>query len=214
MAIVDETDQRIMELLVEQLRTPLVQIRQLLERGDEVALRSADVVSAQGLRALDAYLMTRQPHALQFEPVAVGGVLYDVAHELTPLAKQYGREIQLDHRAKFGSLLADKVYLHQLLSLVGEVMIKAPHVSRDSREVVLGSHSSQTGVVAGAFLNSTEPPLASTQYSIASWQPDASVEVATLLAARLETALRAYKHYTLPGIGIRLSPSRQLRLWT
>lgn len=210
----DNVDERITELLVEQLRVPLVQIRQLLEQGGAESVQSATIVSAQSLRALDGFLLTRQQTTLRFEPVSVGAVLYDVAHELSPLAMQYGRELRLDHRAKYGSLMADRAYLEQLLGLVGEVMIKLPLQERELREVVLGSHRSQDGVVAGAFTPRTTLPIADREHGVASWQPSASIEIASLLARRLETVLRPYKHLSMPGVGIRLTPSRQLRLWT
>lgn len=208
-----DNEDYITEQMVDQLRLPLTQIRQLLERGDPASLQSAAIISAQSLRALDAYVLTRQPNVLRFEPISVGSMLYDVAHELSPLAKQYGRHIQLDNRARFGSLLTDRQYLHQLLGLVGEIVIKMPHAKDNSTDIILGTHSSQRGVVAGAFLGSGSPQIKSTIHNFVSWQQQASVEVAGLLAERLKTVLRAYRHYTMPGIGVRLEPSKQLRLW-
>ena len=204
-----DADNHMIELLAEQLRLPLVQIRQLIELGGSDNAQSVSVIAAQSLRALDAFLLTKQASALRIEPVAVGAVLYDVAHELAPLAKQYGRTIELDHRARYGSLMTDRQHLQSVLSLVGEAMITSPINTHD---IVLGTHSSQRGVIAGVFASRVD--VSSRQRSAdLYWQKRASWDVAEQLAAQLQTNLRGYRHASLPGVGVRLSPSRQLRMF-
>lgn len=200
-------DDDMVSMLADQLRVPLVQIQQLMELGGDGAMQSASILSIQSLRAIDAFLLSRDVSELRIEPVAVGAVLYDVAHELEPLAKQYGRYIEIDHRAKYGSLLTNKRHLEYVLGLIGEVLITSP---AETKHVVLGSHSSQREVVAGVFAGdvSSDQPAASAQL----WHRQASYEIAAELAEQLTTHIRGYRHRSLPGMGVRLTPSRQLRM--
>lgn len=197
------TDEDMVSMLADQLRVPLVQIQQLAELGGEGLQQAVAILSTQSLRAIDGFLLSRDVSELQFEPVSVGAVLYDVAHDLTPLAKQYRREIEIDHRAKYGSLLTNRRHLEYVLGLIGEVLITAP---AGSRNIILGSHSSQREVVAGVFADeqTSDREL---------WHRRASYEIASVLAQQLSSHIRSYRHRSMPGMGVRLTPSRQLRMW-
>ena len=90
--------QALLAALSDDLALPLLQIKSSLESGGsaEQMLLSAE----NGLQLVEAYKLTlRINHSIEdlaFEPVAVGAVLQDVAHQLTPYAKKYATDLQVD----------------------------------------------------------------------------------------------------------------------
>lgn len=228
--------ERLMMALAEQLKTPLVQIGQLSELlGDDmIASRqhkpttdAIRVLTTQALRAIDAFMLAEKQTSLRLEPVSVGAVLYDVAHDLHALAKEYDMTIEIDSPSRSVPVMADRRTLHALLSLLGGVIIQSPDAPTelpDKRRLILGSHSSKDGVVVGAFGShnqSTPAGLTAVRalYGRASQgsgesglQGMASMMLADTLSAQLQSVLKAYKHGRLQGMGMVLTPSRQLAL--
>lgn len=211
--------------VAEQLKTPLVQINQLAELSEPTSLQSIAVLSTQALRAVDAYLLVRGQVSFELEPVSLGAVLYDVAHELSPLAAEHNRDIQIDVRGRAVPVMAHKQSLQALLGLLGEVVLQLPSFDSNSPDrgyVTLGVHRSHGGVVAGAFSTETirfSPAMVRTLTGRAAQtspttgpQGGASLAVADILATRLDTVLKPYRHASLSGLGARMTPSTQLRL--
>ncbi len=224
---VDSTEQsdRLMMALAEQLKTALVQIGQLAELASDHS--SISIVATQALRSIDAYLRSEQQTSLTLEPVSIGAVLYDVAQELSPLAKQCGVLLTIDEPTKTEPVMAHREALHAMITLVGGTLIQSPqHLDQNTEpaRVVLGCHRAKGGIVVGAFADHTQVSAAnladtraiygravqaSTQTGL---QGAASLVLADKLTTQLQSVLKAYKHSSLHGVGALLLPSKQLQL--
>jgi len=208
-------------MLAQQLKSPLIQINHIAETAEQTALADVAVLSSQALRAIDAYLLLQQAK-LSFEPVSIGAVLYDVAHDLSPLARQYNVDIEIDSRGRAGSILAHKPSLQALIALLGEVFVQAPR--QTARPIIIGAHRSATGIVAGVFAQDSIGQASLTAVrklrdrtqglAETGTHGQASLLIADSLAEALGTTLNAYRHSKVSGLGARLVPSRQLRFVT
>jgi signal transduction histidine kinase len=100
--------------LSEDLSLPLMQIKTTLEAIEGKALSEkhteAMALSAEaGLQLIEAYrlaLKSDYNSQLEMEPVAIGAVLQEVAHNLSPYAKQYATDLEVDVTGKLTPLTA------------------------------------------------------------------------------------------------------------
>lgn len=217
------SSERLLMALAEQLKSPLVQIAQLSELAQEGSHTSVSILSKHALRSVDAFLRSEKQMMLELEPVSVGSVMYDVAHELAPLAKEYGVELRIDERGRGAPIMAKRKDLELILTLLGGVLVQSPAEEHTAEKtVVLGSHTTKGGIIVGAFGDHDHAPaamIAGTRklYGRAPQAASgahglASVALADKLAAQLQTTLRAYKHGSSIGMGALFVPSKQLRL--
>lgn len=202
------------DLVADQLKMPLLQIRHLIELSKADRDEQIMTLASRALRTIDAYELAHGQSRLALEPVSVGSVMYDVAHQLFPYAQQYNCDIAIDSKGKHGSIMAERGGLQLLLELLGETLVAMPSKQKRSR-IVLGAHTVKGEVIAGVFRTSKDIELSPRRVngrSAAAWQPDASIGLAELLAVRLDTTLKPYHHNRFPGIGARFLQSSQLRL--
>ncbi len=214
---------RLLIALAEQLKTPLVQIAQLSELAAVDSSASISIITKQALRAVDAFLLAEAQTVLELEPVSVGAVLYDVAHELSPLAREYGVELEIDARGRTVPIMAHQGNLQTLVSLLGSTLIQSVgDTSSEPQRVVLGCHTTKGGIVVGAFGSANETAGASlgvarklygrASQTSADTTATASVMLADKLAVQLQSVLKVYRHSSLQGMGALFAHSKQLRL--
>jgi hypothetical protein len=82
--------ERLLPVLAEELRLPLLQIVRQSEAPDDAAqaLQTIGLSAAQALWFVDTYLLSQQLQqaSLSLEPVAISAVLDEAAHSLSGLA--------------------------------------------------------------------------------------------------------------------------------
>lgn len=221
----DQSNQ-LFSALAEQLKVPLLQIARLSEVSGEAALPRIAVISEHALRLVDAYSQahTQDQTKLLLEPLTTSAVLYEVARQLEPFARQWDFTIEIDQQGKGVPIMAHRDSLRTMLTLLGASLIEA---NADDDEVphhlVLGTHRSARGIVVGAFSSH----LALSQRALkltrelhgraAQAVPSlglaggAGLAIADQLSGQMHAPLRAYRHRSLTGIGSLLTPSRQLQ---
>jgi hypothetical protein len=202
------------ELIAEQLKTPLMHISHLIELADSRRDERIAAIASRALRTIDAYELAHNQTLFDLQPVSVGLVMYDAAHQLHSYAQQYGYEIVIDSRGRQGLVMAHARALQLLLELIGEVMIALPGTHKTQR-IVLGAHLHRGEVIAGVFRPEARLVLAPRQAhgkSSDASQLDGSLAVAEALAVGLRSTLKSYRHNRLPGIGLPFGRSNQLSL--
>lgn len=212
--------------LAEQLKVPLLQIARLSEVSSEAALPRISVISEHALRLVDAYSQVniQNQAKLLLEPLTTSAVLYDVAIQLEPFAKQWDFKVEIDQQGKGIPIMAHRESLNTMLTLLGASLIEAGGETEDMpRNLVLGTHRSSKGIVVGAFSSQIELSQRAVQLTrelhgratqsapSLGLSGGAGLAIADQLSEQMHAPLRAYRHRSLAGIGSLLQPSRQLR---
>ena len=110
-----ETEQLFLSL-AEQMKVPLMQIARHAEAagllGNSLqALQSVHTQADVALKLVDGYMLSMRLASQQHNsyemkaavgPVSVSSMLYDTAHQLTPIAKLYGVELEIEMAGKYG----------------------------------------------------------------------------------------------------------------
>lgn len=154
--------------LSDDLALPLLQIKtsielvQLEDFTKTSVQRQAEAMTLSaeaGLQLIEAYrlaLHVNENVELSLEPVSVGAVLQDVAHELTPYAKQYDTDLEVDVQGKLTPVLAHQASLFAALQCLSASMIRA-QAAQDRQKryrMMLGAHRTPDNVIAaGVFSN-------------------------------------------------------------
>jgi hypothetical protein len=215
--------------LAEELKLPLLQIArqaELGQGGNASDLANIETAATRALWFIDSYLLSHQLHngqlPLQLEPVAVSGVLHDVAHSLSGLAKQYGCNLELEIAGRYPPVMAHRQGLHAALTGLGVTLITAAGTGKT--RVTLAAHSAQGGTVAGVFTEQTGLSQAAFRQGKslygranqalreATAQPGAGVFIADSLFDAMAAQLRVASHRKLTGLAATLPASHQLSL--
>jgi hypothetical protein len=230
-------DERLLQVLAEQMKLPLLQIARRAELGklngeSETSLSSIELTADGALQLIDSYLLSlklaRAQASLELEPVSLSAVLSQTAHQLDKLAKQYNCELELHLSGRYEPIMAHRAGLEAALTSLGYVFIEAqssaPHKTRPILK--LAAHRGKAGIVAGMFADleglSAEmyrrgrslfghgrQPL--TQLTASS---GAGIFVADSLLASMQARLRIAHHQKLTGLAATFNSSNQLRLVT
>ena len=225
--------------LSEDLSLPLLQVRASLElMQKENFAKSAARQHAQtselsidtGLQLLEAYkllLNTENNHKLPMEPMAVGALLEQIAHKLTPYAKQYNTVIEVSAQPRLAPVLVHQPSLNSALEILASSIIRAQAAQSEKKEygLVLGAHRSPDNVIAAGVFSSVHGLSDRTLRAARSLvgkarQPlpavpagaAAGVLVADMLCSAMWQPLRAAAHHNLPGLATMLPASKQLNL--
>lgn len=219
---------RVMLALAEQLKTPLVRIAQLSEaernEHDEAAMITA--LSRQALQSIDTLIFAQQQMMFELEPVSIGAVLYDVAHDLSVATRGQNVQVTIDQRGRDMPVMAHAAGLRAALRMTSDVILQLQDSNEQEqpRHIVLGHHRASEGLVVGSFgastlLTSSSLTTARTLYGRAAQAAPmiglaggASLAIADKLAAQLQSVLAVYRHNSVRGLGLRLLLSKQLRL--
>jgi hypothetical protein len=224
--------------LSEDIALPLIQVKASLELlHSQNYVKAAARQHAQGsllsidtgLQLVEAYrLLLNAEHqsAQPAEPLAIGAVLEDIAHKLSPYAKQYNTSIEVSVQHKLNPILAHQPSLSAALEVLSSSIIRAQSAQSEQKhyQLVLGAHRSPDNVVAAGVFSSVHglsdrtlraarglvgkarQPLPAVPAGAA-----AGVLVADMLCAAMWQPLRAAAHHNLPGLVTMLPASKQLQ---
>lgn len=228
----DVSSARLLLNVAEELKMPFLQIAKKAEigqMGSEPELFSIQVAAETALNLLENYTlgvrMQLDDYEAHLEPVSVPAVLYETSTRLSSLAKSYGVSLELNIAGRYGPVMANKAGLEAALVSLGAALIEAlPAQGTGQLKLHLASHRSPNGIVAGLYGNnkqlSNEVLKKGRKLHNSSRQPlinishtsGAGVFVADALLEAMDLNLHSSKHQGLYGLGIVLSPSRQLEL--
>jgi hypothetical protein len=225
--------------LSEDISLPLLQVKGSLEvlqaqNFAKAAARAHATGSSlsidTGLQLIEAYkllLGAEHNNKLPAEPLAVGAVLEEIAHRLTPYAKQYNTSIEVSVQHKLTPVLAHQPSLSSALEVLSSSIIRAQAAQSEQKKylLVLGAHRSPDNVVAAGVFSSVHGLSDRTLRAARSLvgkarQPlpavpagaAAGVLVADMLCAAMWQPLRAAAHHSLPGLVTILPISKQLQI--
>ena len=224
--------------LSEDLALPLVQIKTSLELLQDASFAKKTIkdqaanmgLSTQaGLQLIDAYrlaLQAQDEQSLPLMPVSVAGILQDIAHDLTPYAKQYDTDLRVDVVGRLTPVLAHKPSLIAALQVLSSSMIRAQAAQSKQKRysLLLGAHRAQdNGIAAGVFSNveglsdrtlRTARSLAGRARQPLPAMPVGSASgilVADMLCAAMWQPLRSAAHRNLHGLAMVVPVSKQLQ---
>jgi len=223
--------------LSDDLALPLLQIRSGLENLEQSNYSKA-VVSEQvrlmtmsadsGLQLAEAYRLVLQLDKLSdlpMEPVAIGAVLDDVAHQLAPYAWEYSTVLEVDVQGRLTPILAHPPSLAAALQVLSSSLIRAQagQTKQKQHKLILGAHRSGTEISAGvytdmhglsdktlraarALVGRARQPMPALPAGAAS-----GVLIADVLCSAMWQPLRAAAHRNLHGLAVTVPASKQLQ---
>lgn len=223
--------------LSDDLVLPFLQIRSTLELLDveKYAKKTAPeraqsmLLSVEsGLQLLSAYrlaLASGSSEAMPLEPVAVGAILQDVAHQLDPYAKQYSTELQIDVRGRLKPVLAHRPSLVAAIQVLSASLIRAQNAENQQKSysILLAAHKNgDNGIAAGVFsdvaglsdktLRSARSLVGKARQPLPNLPSGAAsgVLIADMLCAAMWAPLRASAHRGMNGLSTSVPSSKQL----
>lgn len=224
--------------LSDDLSLPLLQIKSSVETLQQVSFaRVASRAQAEkislsadnGLQLIEAYrlvLKSSQITDMDFEPVAIGAVLQEVAHLLGPYAKKYDTELMVDVQHHLRPVLAHQPSLSAALQVLSASMIRAQaaQVRQKRYKLLLGAHRSADSVIStGVFSNVhglSDKTLRSARGLVGkARQPmpaipagaASGVLIADMLCSAMWQPLRAVAHSGMRGLATAVPISKQLQ---
>ena len=152
---------RLLAVLAEELRLPLLQINHSSQlggmTGETSQFTDIESVSKAGLRLIDSYLLTlkvlRGQQALPLAPVSLRAVMSDVAMSLQELSSLYGCEVQVKVPRRSSLVMSHKEGLYMALLGLGHTLITQSQAARQNR-VIFEAHASKQKVLAGVSTDS------------------------------------------------------------
>lgn len=220
--------------IAEQLKMPLMYLArqaELCRQGDtaETTFKSMQTHADMALRLVDSYLLgldlSGKQSKLQLEPVPIAAALYDVAHDLTPLARQRNTDIELVLAGKYGQVMAHPAGLRAALYGLGFVLSEVVHPEKIRNTLRIAAHRTRGGIVAGLYIEGSTDVQTTLRASNISRnagmrQPfpnltagtGAGIFVADTIFDAMQTRLRAGRFQNQQGLAVTLQPSRQLQL--
>lgn len=221
--------------IAEQLKMPLMYMARQAELGQQEAVDTTKVLNGleahadMALRLVDSYLLsldlTSKQLSLELEPVPIAATLYDVAHDLAPLAKQRNTDIELVLAGKYGQVMAHPAGLKAALYGLGFVLSEVNHPAKIRNTLRIAAHRTRSGIVAGLYLDGIEDLQASMGYSkltqttflrqpfpVLTANSGAGVFVAETIFGAMQSRLRPGRFQSQQGLAATLQPNRQLQL--
>lgn len=228
-------DERLLQLLAEQIKLPLLQITHQAELARSAEhpheyINTIEDISGSSLKLLDSYLLSlrlaRAHASIQLEPVSVAAVLNQTAQALSGLAKQYSCRLELHLSGRYEPIMVHRAGLEAALTSLGYVFIEAQSVLPDNKHAIvkLAAHRGKTGIVAGMFANidglSADMIRRARHLFGQARQPmnhltassGAGVFVADSLLSSMSARLRIAHHQKLSGLAATFATSSQLNL--
>jgi hypothetical protein len=221
--------------LAEQMKMPLMQIARQAEAGDLLGnatetLRDVRTHADIALRLIDGYMLSmrlarEQHYMLEVEPVAVSSILYDAAHQLYPIAKSYGVELEVITAGKYGPVAAHQQGIKTALVSLGYALIEAlPATNAPQLRLELAAHRCRYGIATGIYADNNLLTTEALRYGQnlrgTARQPlpqlshtgGAGVFVADVILQALGQRLRVSHYRKRAGLGTVLTPNPQLQL--
>lgn len=227
MSAASQTHERLLQTLAEQLKLPLIQIARQAEVSDDEACRSIRYTADMALQLVDGYLLgTSLSHqqALEVEPVSLSSLLQETAHKLSRFASDHNCTVHVDLAGRYEPVMAHHASMEAAFTVLGYSLIESRTDPDERHALVLGTHRSRRGLVAGFFAN--EPRLTADAYRRArvlygsARQPlpgvsagaSAGIFLADSIFASMASPLHSARHRKLAGLATTLLPSKQLQL--
>lgn len=229
----DDMHADLLRSIAEQLKLPLMHIARQAEfyKNEETlgrqTLSDMQLNADMAIRLVDGYILgldlATSQLDLELEPVSLSSTLYDVAHDLTPVAKQYNCEVQLLLAGKYGQVMAHKEGLNAAIYSIGLSLIELDTPENLDHKIKLIAHHSPQGIITGVYVDrSVETPKVANanNYQIKMRQPFADVTaqngvgvfMADAILSSMNTKLRVGKFRDLHGLAMTLKPNKQLQL--
>lgn len=228
----DDAHQALLRAIAEQLKMPLMYIARQAEffydeeTVDRAALRGMQLNADMALRLVDGYMLSldlaTKPLDLELEPVSVSAMLYDVAHQLSPVLKQRNTDLQLVLAGKYGQVMAHKEGLMAALYNIGAVMAEIQSETGEVQCLKIAAHHVPQGIITGVYVDG-DTPVPSIAHS-RGWQGvmrqpfadvtaqnGAGIFVADAILNSMHTRLRFGRFRGSHGLAATLQPNRQLR---
>lgn len=228
----------LLSALSDDLSLPLLQIKSSVEALEHVSFaRAAARLQAEkislsadnGLQLIEAYKLVLKAGELayeEFEPVSIGAVLQDVAHQLTPYARKYDTVLLVDVQSRLTPVLAHQPSLSAALQVLSASMVRAQaaQAQKKSYKLLLGAHRSADSVIStGVFssvhglsdktLRSARGLVGKARQPIPAIPAGAAsgVLIADMLCSAMWTPLRAAAHSGMQGLATVVPVSKQLQ---
>ncbi|OGL35818.1 hypothetical protein A3A68_01935 [Candidatus Saccharibacteria bacterium RIFCSPLOWO2_01_FULL_48_13] len=235
----DYTDQlALLASLSDDLALPLLQIKSSLEVLDSGRSSSKDnlthlasmrLASETGLQLVEAFRLAINADNAQLPltPVSVGAILQEVAHGLTPYAKQYNTVVRVDVQPRLSPVLAHKPSLAAAMQCLGASLIRAQAASNEKKsyQIMFGAHKNPDNVITtGAFsavVGLSDKALRSARalagharqpLNVLPAGAAGGILVADILCAAMWQPLRSAAHRNLQGLATAVPISKQLNL--
>ncbi|MEX2007101.1 MAG: hypothetical protein WD877_02985 [Candidatus Saccharimonadales bacterium] len=232
-----EQQRALLIALSDDLALPLLQVKtglEVLEANPDQARvkKSTEAMSLSaeaGLRLIEAYrhaLAAAESGSLPLEPLAIGAVLDEVAHRISPYAKQYSTVIEVDVAGRLRPVLAHQPSLFSAMEVLSTSLLRAQAAqSQASRyRIVLGAHRSiDNGIAAGVYgnvnglsdktLRAARGLVGRARQPLPALPPGAAsgVLIADMLCSLMWQPLRASAHRNIPGLATAIPASKQLK---
>lgn len=227
MSVATQTHERLLQTLAEQLKLPLMQIARQAELTGGDNNESIRYTADMALQLIDGYLIGTalgRQQTLELEPVSISSLLHDTAHKLTRLARDYNCTIEVDLSGKYEPVMAHHASIQAAFTVLGYSLIESRIDNGKKHTLLLGTHRSRGGLVAGFFAE--EPGLTADAYRRAralygtARQPmpgvsaaaSAGIFLADSILTSMEAPLHNARHRKLSGLAATLLPSKQLQL--
>lgn len=227
--------ERLFASIAEELKLPLQQIArraelEQLQIAKSTGLQHIQTAADMSLQLLDNYLLSlrlmRDPEsAFAVQPVSVSAVLHDARERLTPLARSYGVELEMEIAAKYEPVMAHRLALTSAMVSLGYSLIEAlPATGTRQMRLQLAAHRTKYGIVAGMYCdveNLTPQALRRGQMlqgqarqPLVGVLPNAGggVFVADAILGAMDSKLRVGRYHKMPGFAATFAPSHQLQL--
>ncbi len=221
--------------IAEQLKVPLMylarqaELNQQQENAQAASFKTMQTHADMALRLVDSYLLgldlSGQQTTLELEPVPIAAALYDVAHDLTPLAKQRNTDIELVLAGKYGQVMAHPAGLRAALYGLGFVLSEVVHPEKIRNTLKIAAHRTRNGIVTGLYIDGsadaqTTLRAGNISQNLGMRQPfaqltagtGAGVFVADTIFDAMQTKLRFGSFRNQQGLAATLQPSKQLQL--
>jgi len=233
-----EGQRALLAALSDDLALPLLQIKATLEvaEGQNFAAaamkahaRAMTLNTAAGLQLIEAYRLALRAgidHELPMEPVAIGAVLEDVAHQLSSYADQYVTDLEVDVQTKLTPVLAHQPSLMAAMQCLSASLIRAQAAQSRQRRyrLLLGAHRTPDNVIAaGVFSNVqglSDRTLRAARHLVGrARQPLPAVPagaaggvlIADMLCSAMWQPLRAAAHRNMGGLATGVPVTKQLQ---
>ncbi len=220
------------------LALPLLQIKTSLEAWQQAAftrkqlLTNTEKISLSvdnGLQLIEAYrLVLKSGDDLhqEYEPVAIGAVLNNVAHQLSPYAQKYNARLQVDVQGRLTPVLAHQPSLFIAMQILTSSLIRAQSAQANPKGqvVILGAHRGEESLIsAGVFSNvqgisdrtlrTARSLMGKARQPIPNLPAGAAsgVLIADMLCSAMWQPLRASVHGGMHGLSTVVPVSKQLQ---
>jgi hypothetical protein len=226
----------LLKVVAEELKRPLIEIARSSELAKLTGKSSLEIVTSTvetsantALELIDSYLLglqlAGQQRILELEPISIGSVLYDTAHDLDRFAKTYNATVQMSFKKSQRSVMAHGSGLHAALVNMGKVIIESQAEQNTTQSIInLGIHNYAGLIVTGIY--SDMEPIDPTYLKAAcnlyghSRQPlhqlssssAAGIFIANNILQAMSVRLRTARFNKQAGLAVTLQPSNQMHL--